>query len=239
MKLLPSVCLFILAVFSIGWANGQETAKIATEQCGTMQVLAQKLKASPQLKQKFEAERIRFNRAVQEGIYRLSAAQQTQNGNRTALVVPVVFHIVLTNPAIVTDAQIQAQLDTLNRDFAGQNGDSVNIPSYFKPFFGKSGIQFCLAKQTPAGEPTSGIERITTSKASFLNTDEGVKHVSSGGADTWDPSSYYNVWVTVLSNGILGYGTFPGAGSENEQGVAFDYRSLPGGTRPRPRAGVG
>jgi hypothetical protein len=194
-----------------------------------MQNLAQKLKASPQLKQKFEAERNRFNRAVQEGIYRLSATQQTQNGNRTALVVPIVFHIVLTNPALVTDAQIQAQLDTLNRDFAGTNGDSVNIPSYFKPLFGKSAIQFCLARQTPTGELTSGIERITTTKTSFLNTDEGVKHASSGGADSWDPSSYYNIWVSVLSNGILGYGTFPGASNENEQGVAFDYRSLPGG----------
>ena len=230
MKLLSPVCLFIVTVLYTGLANGQQTAKIATEQCGTMQTLEQKLKASPQLRKQFEAERARFNKAVQEGIYRLSATQQQQNGNRTALIVPVVFHIVLTNPAIVTDAQIQAQLDTLNRDFAGLNGDSVKIPSYFKTLFGKSGIQFCMARQTPAGEPSSGIERITTNQASFLNTDEGVKHIASGGADAWDPSSYYNIWVCVLSNGILGYGTFPGTGNSNEQGVAFDYRSLPGGS---------
>lgn len=229
MKLLSPVCLFIAIVFFTGMANGQQTAKIAAEQCGTMQTLEQKLKASPQLRQQFEAERARFNKSVKEGMYRVGAAQQ-QNGNRTALIIPVVFHIVLTNPAIVTDAQILAQLDTLNRDFSGLNGDSVKIPSYFKPLFGKSGIQFCMARQTPAGEPTSGIERITTTKASFLNTDEGVKHITSGGADAWDPNSYYNIWVCVLSNGILGYGTFPGTGSNNEQGVAFDYRSLPGGS---------
>ena len=230
MKLLPPVCFFFATVFFTGLANAQQTAKIAAEQCGTMQTLEQKLKVNPRLRQQFEEERARFNKAVQQGIYRLSTAQQQQNGNRTALVVPVVFHIVLTNPALVTDAQIQAQLDTLNKDFGGLNGDSVKIPAYFKTLFGKSAIQFCLARQTPAGEPTSGIERITTSQASFLNTDEGVKHVISGGADAWDPGSYYNIWVCVLSNGILGYGTFPGTGNNNEQGVAFDYRSLPGGS---------
>ncbi|MEO5682130.1 MAG: M43 family zinc metalloprotease [Chitinophagaceae bacterium] len=230
MKLLKPVCFIILSVIFAGIVYGQKNAKTIPEQCGTMQTLAVKLERNPQLKKQFEEERNRFNTVLRHGADRLAAGQAQQNGNRSALVVPVVFHIVLTNPAVVTDAQIQAQLDTLNKDFAGLNGDSVNIPAYFKPFFGKSGIQFCLARQTPAGEPTSGIERITTAKTSFLNTDDGVKHVASGGADTWDPSGYYNIWVCVLSNGILGYGTFPGSSNDSEQGVAFDYRSLPGGS---------
>jgi len=230
MKLFKPACLLIFAVAVVQIACAQKEARILPDRCGTMQNLEIKWQANPQLKQQFETERTRFNTALREGMYRLSAIQQQQNGNRTALVVPVVFHIVLTNPAIVTDAQIQAQLDTLNRDYAGLNGDSVVIPSYFKSLFGKSAIQFCLAQQTPAGEPANGIDRVTTTKASFSNTDDGVKHSASGGVDIWDPSSYYNVWICVLSNGILGYGTFPGTGNANEQGVAMDYRSLPGGS---------
>jgi len=232
MKFLKPVCSVIFFCVFTGITYGQKNARIIPERCGTMQNLEIKLQANPQLRQKFEEERNHFNNAVREGIYRLSAVQNQQNGNRVTLTVPVVFHIVLGNPAVVTDAQIQAQLDTLNKDYGGLNGDSVNIPSYFKPLFGKSGIQFCLARQTPAGEPTSGIERVTTTKASFLNTDDGVKHAASGGTDTWDPTSYYNVWICQLSGGILGYGTFPGTGNDNEQGVVVDYRSLPGGSYP-------
>ncbi|HTL08391.1 MAG TPA: M43 family zinc metalloprotease [Chitinophagaceae bacterium] len=234
MKCLKPLCLLLVAALCSMLLYSQADSRIAPEQCATMQTLDIKLQANPALRKKFEAERTRFNNAIRQGIARLNGLA---NGNRTILTVPVVFHIVLTNPAIVTDAQLQAQLDTLNKDYAGANGDSVKIPSYFKPLFGKSGIQFCLARQTPAGEPTNGIERISTSKTSFQNTDDGVKHVATGGADAWDPSSYFNVWICPLANGILGYGTFPGGSNDNEQGVVVDYRALPGGAYPTYNGG--
>ncbi|MEO6314817.1 MAG: M43 family zinc metalloprotease [Chitinophagaceae bacterium] len=229
MKLIkPFLVLFVLGFGVAGY--GQVNGRIIPERCVTMQSLEITLQANPQMRKNFEAEKIRFNKAVRAGIYRLTNLQNQQNGNRTTLTVPVVFHIVLTNPALVTDAQIKAQLDTLNKDYAGLNGDSVKLPSYFKPLFGKSGIQFCLAAQTPSGEPTSGIERVATTKTSFSNTDDGVKHAVSGGADAWDPSGYFNVWICQLADGILGYGTFPGAGTEANQGVVVEYRALPGGS---------
>jgi len=227
MKCIKTVCCFLFAIVFTGILYGQTNSRTIPERCGTMQTLEIKLQANPQLRQKFESEKARFNTNLRERLNRLS---DLPNGNRTMITVPVVFHIVLNNPAVVTNDQIQAQLDTLNKDYAGLNGDSVKIPSYFKTLFGKSGIQFCLARQTPSGEPTNGIERTTTSKTSFSNSDDGVKHVASGGADAWDPSSYFNVWICPLSNGILGYGTFPGGGNDNEQGVAIDYRAIPGGS---------
>ncbi|MEP6725536.1 MAG: M43 family zinc metalloprotease [Bacteroidota bacterium] len=233
MKFLKPVCLIIFCIAFACIVYGQENTNVIPGRCGTMQNLEIKLQANPQLKQKFEQERSRFNNAVRQGIYRLSDAQNQRNGNRIMFTVPVVFHIVLNNPNLVTDAQVQAQLDTLNRDYAGNNGDSVNIPSYFKPLFGKSGIQFCLARQTPAGEPTSGIERISTAKKSFNDKDNGVKHAATAGADTWDPSSYYNIWICTLENGVLGYSTFPGGSNDNEQGVVIDSNSLPGGPDDR------
>ena len=225
MKFLKPVCFIVFFIVSTGIAYGQKNEKIIPEKCGTMQNLELQWQANPQLKKQFEDERNRFNKVVREGAFRLSA-----NGNRAFITVPVVFHVVVNNQALVTDDQILAQVDTLNKDYAGINGDSVKVPAWFKPFFGQSGIQFCLAKQTPAGDPTNGIERTTTTKTSFTNTDNGVKHAGSGGADNWDPSSYLNVWICPLSNGLLGYASFPGTGTDNEQGVVVEYRSLPGST---------
>ncbi|MES1223630.1 MAG: zinc metalloprotease, partial [Bacteroidota bacterium] len=227
MKLIKPVCFIAFLLVFAGIGYGQKNAKTIPEKCGTMQNLELLWQANPQLKVQFEEERNRFNKALRQGTYRLTGAQ---NANRSFITIPVVFHVVLNNQSLVTDAQILAQLDTINKDYAGLNGDSVRVPSYFKSVFGQSSIQFCLAKQTPTGDPTSGIERTVTAQTSFTNTDNGVKHAASGGANAWDPSSYLNVWICQLSNGLLGYGTFPGTGNDNEQGVVIEYRSIPGST---------
>jgi hypothetical protein len=232
MRFLKPVCFFTCFLVLSSVAYSQQETRIIPQRCGTMETLELQWRTNPSLKKKFEEERDRFNTALRAGSYRLAATQQQQNGNRAYITIPIVFHIVLPNPALVTDAQVLAQLDTLNKDYAGLNGDSVKVPSWFKSVFGQSGIQFCLAQQTPNGEPTTGIERIATTKTSFSNADNGVKHASTGGADNWDPSSYFNVWICPLSNQILGYATFPGSGPDNEQGVVADYRSLPGGSLP-------
>ena len=209
----------------------QKSNRIIEEQCGTMPRLASKFERNPALKTRFEQQRTQFNTALREGNY-IRARRADSNvsaNNRMIYTIPVVFHIVLKNSSSVTDAQVQAQLDTLNKDFFGSNGDSINIPSYFKSLYGKSGIQFCLAQRTPDGESTNGIERISTTLSSFT-TDDAVKHASTGGADIWDNTKYFNVWLCELSGGILGYSTFPEDGVNDEQGVVIDYRSLPGGS---------
>ncbi|MFL5739042.1 MAG: M43 family zinc metalloprotease [Flavisolibacter sp.] len=218
-------CLFLLLIFSLP-VFAQKKDKSRQEQCGTVNRLDLKFAQNPDLKIKFERQRDLFNlRLSQVKSEKINATQRTTATNY----IPVVFHIVLSNPNIVTDAQIQAQLDTLNRDFFGSNGDSVNIPSWFKPLYGKSSIQFCLAQRTPDGDATNGIERSSTNASSF-GIDDAVKHTNQGGVDIWNGDKYFNVWVCNLSNGVLGYASFPDDGSPNEQGVVIDYRSLPGGS---------
>ena len=207
----------------------QETSPVSVDKCGTMPRLNAKFERDPSLKTKFELQRTAFNQQLQEVLNNKRLNDDGQN-NRLIGTIPIVFHIVLPDPSVVTDAQILAQLDTLNMDYFGVNGDSVKIPSWFKPLFGKSGIQFCLAQRTPEGEISTGIDRVVTKQASFSNTTDGVKHASLGGRDIWDGNRYYNVWVTTLSNGIVGYGTFPDDNQPEEQGVVIDYRSLPGGS---------
>lgn len=212
--------LFLLCT-SLAAQNNRSADK---NKCGTVPHLDQKLQQNAVLKARFEQKKIEFNKIVSS-----RSANKTARLNATVYI-PVVFHIVMANPNQVTDAQIQSQLDTLNRDFFGANGDSVKIPAYFKTLFGKSNIQFCLAQRTPDGDATNGIERVITNKTSFT-FDDGVKHNYSGGIDGWNSAKYFNVWVCPLSGGLLGYSTTPGDGSTStEEGVVIEYRSLPGGS---------
>jgi hypothetical protein len=217
----------ILLLFPI-LLGAQQTTRVATEQCATMQRLELRLARHPQLKAKFEQERLAFTNALKSSNFRQLEADSS---TKTVYTIPVVFHIVTGNPGNISDATILAQLDVLNKAFAGTNADTTRIPTYFKPLFGRSAIQFCLAQRTPIGEGTSGIERIKTTQTSFTSDNDAVKHASTGGADSWDTKKYYNVWICPLTNNILGYSTFPNEpGASAEQGVVIDYRSLPRGS---------
>jgi hypothetical protein len=200
----------------------------AQEKCGSMSVLQNALKRNPVLKTRFDLETQNIRKATLE---RKLRAQQLRIDGTTAYI-PIVFHIVLTNPNLVTDAQIQSQVDQLNRDFAGVNADSTRIPAYFKGLFAKTNIQFKLAQRTPANEESSGIERVVTSRANFTIDDPSVKYTASGGADAWDHDRFFNVWITDISQGYLGYATFPGGSPAAEDGVVIKYTALPGGNSP-------
>lgn len=197
----------------------------AQEKCGTMVQLENKFKAKPALRVAFDARETQFQKVVTE---RSTRNRTMQIGG--LVTIPVVFHVVSNSQSLVTDAQLIAQLDTINKDYAGTNGGASKIPSYFKELFGQSGIQFCLAQRTPDNETTTGIVRYSTSRSQFNDDNENIKHTSQGGADAWDPNSYLNVWVCDLGSQILGYSTFPEVGPANEQGVAIHYLSLPGST---------
>jgi hypothetical protein len=197
------------------------------DRCGSMDLLQQKFKEHPALKARFEAREKQLRQMVAE---RVQAGNTGNLRDQALLTVPVIFHIVLTNPSAVTDAQIKAQMDTLNKDYAGINGDTVHILSAFKSRFGVANIQFALATQTPDGEPTTGIERYITTQSDFSVFSTNVKHVSSGGADAWNTDNYLNIWICQLSGGYLGLGTFPNDGDSANQGLMIDYRSIPGGS---------
>lgn len=189
-----------------------------------MEILEKKWNEKPALKAKFHSREARFQEMVAA---RIKSAKTMRTGE--LVTIPVVFHLVLSRQSQVTDAQVQAQLDTLNNDYAGLNGSAARIPSYFKSLFGQSGIQFCLAQQTPDGEPSTGIVRYTTTQTPFNYLFNYVKHENRGGADAWNTDNYLNIWITDLSDDVLGYATFPDDEEKDEQGVVIHYSSLPGG----------
>jgi hypothetical protein len=194
------------------------------KQCGTIQVLEHAFDGNPQLKAKFNNQAIEFQQTVERQMSALPFSDLPAD----TVFIPIVFHIVHTNPDIITDAQIQAQLDVLNNDFAGMNSDSVILPIAFKPLFGKSQIQFKLAKRTPDNEPANGIVRTITTTPIYGTLSKDLKYSRLGGDDAWDPNRYFNVWITNLAGGfILGYSTFPGTSPPEEEGVVIHYTTLP------------
>lgn len=149
------------------------------------------------------------------------------NDNRT-LVVPVVFHVIKKTDGTgdIPAALIQSQVDILNEDFNALAGTPGAMGTNSK-------IQFVLAKLDPMGNPTTGIN-VVTSNAYF--TDPG----SSGQNDmkralAWDTKRFLNIYTNDAGGGgILGYATFPSfeAGGP-EDGVVLNWvyvgRNAPGG----------
>jgi hypothetical protein len=126
----------------------------------------------------------------------------------------VVYNTAVQN---VSDAQIQTQIDVLNRDFAKLNSDTTKIPAVWKSLAANTNIQFCLAQRDPNGNATTGITRTSTTTTSF-STNNAVKTV----APAWPAASYLNLWVCNLGSSLLGYAQFPG-GPAATDGVVITY----------------
>ena len=99
--------------------------------------------------------------------------------------IPVVFHIISTNPASITDLQIQAGLQDLNDAFAG-TGAYAGTPGI------NSGIRFCLARVDPDGGISTGITRTQSELTDFDQDleDDRLKKLS-----TWNTNEYCNIWL--------------------------------------------
>lgn len=215
--------LLLASIFFITRTYAQEV-----QRCATVERLQRKFEHNRNFQLRFEQRRTEFNKSVKSDYFINRHDNLRVDGEVYSI--PVVVHVVLPDPSIVSDEHIMAQLDTLNKAFAGSGGDAARIPSYFVNAAGSSIIQFCLAQRTPEGLPTTGIHRVTTSRSNFSATNENVKYTVSGGTDSWNSNSYMNIWITSLSGGILGYSSFPEDDELAEQGVVIDYRSLPGGS---------
>jgi hypothetical protein len=168
------------------------------------------------------------------------AAQRQQDAARglaarsTAgpVIIPVVVHVVYNANAAnqnISDEQIRAQIEVLNRDYSRTNLDAGSTPAAFQGRAAGLDVQFKLAARDPQGRATSGIERRASSVASWAG--DRVKMSSFGGLDAWPAGQYLNLWLCNLDPGLLGYAQFPG-GDPTYDGVVLAYWTVPGGTYP-------
>ncbi len=130
-------------------------------------------------------------------------------------VIPIVFHVIhngenMGTGSNIEDKFISEQVEQLNIDFA-----NLAVTTWINPnVAANTQLQFCLAKVNPNGDlmPTPGIERINRNDKGFNAPPYASTYIDNviKPATIWDPEKYFNVWVMELSNGLLGYATFPG-----------------------------
>ena len=205
MKNLTFFLICNVFIFSFGWSQQRS--------CHTMDNHERLLMEDPHLFERTEKIEQFTNFAISSG---------KVNQNKAVITIPVVVHVVYNTTAQnVSDAQIQSQLDVLNKDFRKLNSDLNLIPSTFSSLVADAEINFCLANRDPSGNATTGIVRVQTSQSSF-STNDGMKSAASGGSNAWSTNQYLNIWVCNMSGGILGYAQFPG-GAAATDGVVIGY----------------
>ncbi len=144
--------------------------------------------------------------------------------------IPVVVHVIWASGfENISDAQVQSQIDALNRDFRKQN----IVNPVFSRFAVDCEIEFCLAKTDTNNNSTTGIVRRQTSftniGSSYFDTvSRRVFYSAQGGSNAWNPQKYLNIWVCAFDNGFLGVATSPSKAliRPKEDGVIVDYRAF-------------
>ncbi|HEX8428396.1 M43 family zinc metalloprotease [Hymenobacter sp.] len=193
------------------------------KQCATMEVLKAQMAADPSLAKRMAAVE------EQTRAFEANLAAKGKGAVGGVVTIPVVVHVLYNTAAQnVSDTQVRAQIDVLNKDFAKANSDANLVPSAFAGLAANTNIQFALAQQDPTGASTGGILHVQTKVSSF-STNDAVKNSKRGGDDAWPASQYLNLWVCNLGGGLLGYAQFPG-GTAKTDGVVVLYSSLPGGS---------
>jgi hypothetical protein len=202
---------YAAALGLLGLALTPNAAQAQKRSCATVEVLQKQLAADPGMAARMAAI---DNQAV---MFAAKHAGQAQRGTAAVTVtIPVVVHVLYSaSSENISDAQIQSQIAVLNEDYHKLNADYTKTPSAFAGQVADVGIQFVLAKRTPTGVATTGIERKSSTITSWGTADK-IKKASTGGLDAWNSSQYLNLWVGTIGGGILGYAQFPGGAAATD-----------------------
>jgi len=195
-----TLLLFCLSLFLLN-VNGQ---LLTNEKCGTMPSLEKRMNQNDAIKKLWD-DKHNSKKQLRSGI----------NYDTTGyVVIPVVFHIVY-NPANpsenIDDTLIFSQMDVLNEDYTKTHPYTATTLPVFDSISKSTGVKFCLATIDPAGNPTTGINRISSTTSHLLAPfTNSVKSSATGGADPWPRNFYLNIWVCEMAFGaVLGYAQFP------------------------------
>lgn len=179
-------------------------AKLTERGCASHQVLEEQLRNDPKLAIKMnEIEEFTQNAILQNRLV---------NGK---IEIPVVVNVLYrTTAENISLAQIQSQIDVLNKDFNATNSDFGSVPALFSGVKANVGISFVL----------DVVNRKSTTKTSW-GTNDAMKKTAQGGLNPTSPTTKLNLWVCTIGGGILGYAQFPG-GSSATDGVVIDSKYL-------------
>ena len=138
--------------------------------------------------------------------------------------IPVVVNVLYrTTAQNISAAQIQSQIDVLNKDYSTTNSDYNLTSTYNSVKSGDIRVRFVLDQ----------VVRKSTTKKSWT-TNDAMKKSAQGGINVTSPTTKLNLWVCNLSGGILGYAQFPGGSSETDGVVIDDNATGTTGTAAAP-----
>lgn len=194
------------------------------QRCATDEAIQKRYLTDPAFRALMDERTREYRQAIDDGVSPLTNRNNILTGPIT---IPVVVHVVLPNPWMITDNDVQYFIDRMNLDFSGLNPDSTNCGSFCN-IRGHSLIRFTLAKRDMNGNFTTGIERLVGTTTIGASEPQGVKNAAtpSGGLAAWDVTNYYNLWVAVGSGGLLGIAPEIGTGTATNDGVCVDYRAF-------------
>ena len=207
--------------------NPTPSQKVITppQRCGVDEMIHQRLQTDPEFRARYEA----GLRQYEESLRNPSARTTGTSTLPGPVTIPIVIHIVLPDPTIVTDADVLYFVNRLNLDYSGLNPDSTN-GTLFYPVRGHSLLRWALAKRDPSGNCTTGIERRIGAGAIQNGNPQPIKSTAQGGLDAWDITQFYNLWVGVGAGGLLGIAPEIGVGGPNGStsvdGVCVDFRGF-------------
>ena len=139
-------------------------------------------------------------------------------------IIPVVVHnIYNSDGGYISDEEIHAAIDALNKNFNGQSdkllekyqNKYLKTPDIFAAVRGVANIEFRLAKWTPGHGGADGTPRQPTNGINRVFSD--ITSPGSGGPDPvktlayWNSFEYFNIWTVrqFAQPGLLGYAQFP------------------------------
>ncbi|WP_298308403.1 zinc metalloprotease [Flavobacterium sp.] len=180
---------------------------VAERHCASDEVLKRQLQEDPEMALRMnKIEEFTENFKANNPNYRLVNGQ---------IEIPVVVNVLYRTAAEnISLAQIQSQIDVLNKDFNATNTDYNQVPALFSGVKANVGISFVLDQ----------VIRKSTTKTSWGTRDD-MKKTNRGGLAPTSPTTKLNLWVCTIGGGILGYAQFPG-GSSATDGVVIDSKYL-------------
>jgi hypothetical protein len=146
------------------------------------------------------------------------------------LEIPVVFNVLYRTTADNTSlAQLQSQIDVLNKDFNAANSDYNTANNPYSSVRANVGIRFVLDQ----------VIRRSSTKTVWYSEDGYMKIASQGGIAATSPTTKLNVWVvnnlqSRTQGQLLGYAQFPGGASATDGYVCGNYCTGTTGTAAAP-----
>lgn len=214
------VVLFSIIAFSVTAQNSKKTITTdGGERCGFI-AIEKKL----QSKHSNRLNNTEFENWIAPKIKETITKRLAYKTANTIITIPVVVHVIHNGDDYgvnenITDSQIESQLTVLTEDFRRMYG----TPGYNdNPVGADLEIEFVLAKQTPEGCPTNGINRLDMEEEDWSIDD--IEDILKP-ATIWDPTQYMNIWTVNFSRSdLLGYAQFPSSsqldGLEEDEGDA-------------------